>query len=91
MIRWPHLVKSYSQAEVLEYTGDSYWQTIRIGMKGMPTGMKLDTLDAYRYNRLGFGTIPDDELPRCVEVQTDNYINALKRGGFLNEQLQVVK
>jgi hypothetical protein len=58
---------------------------IRLGMKGMTTQRKLDMLDAYRYNRIKeFGA-----LNRAIEVQCDNYINALKRGGQLNMNLEV--
>ena len=102
MLKWPHEVKTYSPQEVQEYVADPYWQTIRIGMKGMSTERKLDTLSAYRYNRLAYNSgepgNPKSRNPtnvgvleRCHEVQIDNYINALKRGGLLNMQLEVIK
>ena len=91
LYKWPHEVKTYSPDEVKQYVADDYWQTFRLGLKGKPTPVKLKLLDAYRYNRLAFNSGDGDGnnrnchdhgvLERAHEVQIDNYINALKRGG----------
>jgi hypothetical protein len=86
MNKWPHAVTTLTQAEILKHVDDPEWQIVRLGMKGMPTPKKLDILDAYRYNRL-----QADTLERKYQVQIDNYINALKRGGLLNDALEVVR
>lgn len=84
---WPHEVTSYTSEEVAQYCArDSFWQTIRIGIRGKPTQTKLDILDAYRYNR---EMKYRGHVPRFVEVQTSNYINALRRAKFLTAALKV--
>ncbi len=87
MLSWPHTVKPMTKEEILSSTADSDWQSFRVTMKGMTTSEKLDRLSFYRMTKL----LPDDSLQRVHEVQIDNYINALKRGGQLNSNLGVVK
>lgn len=91
MNKWPYEINMYSPDEVQLYcVNDSYWQTVRIGMKGMPTTKKLDILEAYALNR-ATKTLDYKTIPRNIRVQCDNYINALKRGGQLNMELEVVR
>lgn len=81
-VRWEFPVKPYTSWEVTMYaTKDEAWQRFRLTLKGIPTFKKLEYLKIYR-----------PEIPtRRVQVQLDNYINALKRGGQLNMNLEVVK
>jgi hypothetical protein len=87
MKQWPYEVKSLTQAEILDHVYTSGWQSFRARLKGLPTEEKLDRLAFWRDMEFGG---PGYVRRRC-EVQIDNYINALKRGGFLNDKLEVVK
>jgi hypothetical protein len=88
MKRWPFALVSYTPAEVQEFcVQDEIWQECRRDMKGLSTEDKLNVLDAYRFNR----DLIHNGLQRRHEVQISNYLNALKRGGLLNMQLEVIK
>lgn len=100
MDRWPHSVRSYTPAEVAKYVVDAEWQKCRLSMKGIPTTEKLEILNKYRSDRLAYSSghpdIPNSRhladhgvLEREHQVQIDNYINALKRGGQLRMDLTV--
>jgi hypothetical protein len=104
MVRWPRKVVGYSPSEVQEYcVKDPEWQKCRLSMKGVPTVMKLDMLAAWiskRHNAIHAAIDRDDlymsdpkvrAMYRRLEVQVSNYINALKRGGQLDQQLNVRK
>jgi hypothetical protein len=87
---WPYLVVGTTGSEIRQFcvmdTNERGWQKYRASMKGESTSKKLDMLLTWRVRHLiGAGLI----LPRDVQVQIDNYINALKRGGLLNEDLKV--
>lgn len=86
MNRWPHAVRSTNALEIRTFCPDPEWQRVRLSLKGQTTERKLLTLDAWRTLKLVGG-----ELPRDRQVQIDNYINALKRGGQLNCNLEVVR
>lgn len=81
---WPHQVCYYTAAEVQDYcVQDPVWQVFRMTMKGCTTNQKLDMLKQYRSctytNR------------RRLQVQVDNYLQALRRGGLLDSNFQVVR
>lgn len=86
MKRWHEPdVGGYSQAEVQEYcVKDEVWQGFRASLKGLSTEVKLDWLRGWLETNI-------DMAPRRTRVQVDNYINALKRGGQLNMNLEVVR
>ena len=87
MDHWPHPIKTYTMAEVQEHVYTTGWQLHRENMKGRPTTTKLDMLSAWRELELkGLGY-----LRRRCEVQIDNYLNALKRGGLLDANYHVVR
>lgn len=75
---WTHPVNMHTREEIDNAVEDPYWQCIRRGMKGLPTEEKLDILNSYLFFAIHGGI-----LPRACEVQVDNYINALLRGGQL--------
>ena len=50
------------------------WQRLRKSLKGEPTKIKIQRLKAYA------ATSPN---PEKAQIQVQNYINALKRGGKL--------
>lgn len=86
MNSWPYAISTYSPAEVQEFcVKDAAWQEFRLSLKGISTEAKLRKLNQYRANRL-YAT---GELARRYEVQIDNYLNALKRGGQLTMDLKV--
>lgn len=86
---WPRKIEPYTKEEVQQYcVDDVHWQSFRVELKGEPTVRKLDLLYSRQEMLITMGTIKDQ---RRVQVQTDNYLNALLRGGFLNSDLRVVK
>ena len=71
--------------EVQEYcVRNPEWQRFRESLKGEVTGVKLDRLAGWYDLRI-------DRYPRATTVQVDNYINALRRGGFLDQEGRVLK
>lgn len=89
MTRWPYALTSYSPNEVQLYcVQDSVWQQFRQSLKGLTTERKLDKLFIWRDSCLLHG---DRESNHRNQVQVSNYINALKRGGLLNMNLEVNK
>ena len=85
MDKWPHEVKSYTPEEVRKYAvGDATWQTFRESLKGLSTTEKLKKLGVWRHRSVGV-------ISRRTEVQVDNYINALKRGGQLDKEGKVAR
>lgn len=83
MNKWPHKVQTYAPSEVRTYAvQDPVWQKFREELKGLPTEKKLDRL--HHWLRLG-------PASRRRQVQVDNYINALKRGGLLDKTGKVAK
>jgi hypothetical protein len=98
---WPFKVSSWSRDQIDRAIEDKYWQAHRKSMKGKPTVVKLDMLNTWRINHTAFnsgGPNGENRNPADVgvvdeeaRIQIDNYINALKRGGLLNEELWVVR
>lgn len=67
---------------VYEADGVEDWQRFRVSLKGVSTSTKINMLINYwliHYN---------DEL---TSIRVWNYIGALRRGGQLNEKLEVIK
>ena len=50
------------------------WQSFRVSLKGKPTQTKIKRLKAYAAT---------SKNPEQAQIQVQNYINALKRGGQL--------
>lgn len=88
MQHWPFEVHSTTKEEILEYcVNDDLWQQYRLRMKGIVTEAKLDKLFLWREQGLLHAKSPEES--RRYQVQIDNYINALKRGGLLDDNLRV--
>ena len=86
MDRWPYEVKTYTPVEVREYCVENeWWQRRRLSMKGISTKSKLLRLEDWR----NICIENEGAVTRECEVQIDNYINALKRGGQLRMDLTV--
>ena len=79
MDRWPNTINYTPVAETLEAVKDAAWQKVRLSMKGIPTSRKLDVLLAY----------DSEGIERERRLRVDNYLNALKRGGQLNDDLTI--
>lgn len=85
MLYWPHPVTSLLVSEIAEAVSDPKWQKFRRSLKGKSTSDKLSELNWYRSTHMG----ADATLPRKYQVQIDNYINALKRGGQLDREAYI--
>jgi len=88
MQEWPYALGTYNHDLVRVFcVQDQSWQKVRLSMKGISTPDKLKVLAAYRAE-----CIENDRhgmLTQRYQVQIDNYINALKRGGQLTMDLKV--
>lgn len=84
--RWEHDIQHLSQQEILTAVKCERWQTVRRGMKGTTTTEKLKTCEWWLTN--GCSECCDKHRR---SVQVDNYINALKRGGQLDLEGNVVR
>lgn len=92
-IKWEHEYFQPSAQRVQEavYNVPSHreWQRFRVSLKGMSTRVKIARLDA-RW-RKNIATRSSDDPEFALEtVRIHNYIGALKRGGLLNDNLEIV-
>ena len=85
--------RGWGQADVQEFcVRDAEWQKTRLSMKGKSTATKLAILLKWRDKHVvrerfdGFKLITF----RC-EVQIDNYLGALRRGGQLDDNNMIKK
>lgn len=95
MTEWPHMLyftEAYSVGEirhaVYESSGAENWQKFRVALKGLSCMEKLYALNWYWYRNIVSGTKGQAALQT---VRINNYLGALKRGGFLDSQLRVIK
>jgi len=90
MRRWPDTLRSLRHDEIMTAIDDDDWQTFRKSLKGLPTEDKLDQL--YHYLHKFFEESETNYGEFFVrEIRVVNYLNALKRGGQLNYNLEVVR
>lgn len=80
MKTWDHPVLHTGKDEIVKYcVQDEEWQKFRKSLKGLPTEEKLDKLYDWRDDcQFNHGIVT-----RKCQVQIDNYVNALLRGGQL--------
>jgi hypothetical protein len=90
MNQWPYEISKLTRKEVLEFTVNPKWQYFRKNLKGLSTKSKLILLLRWLQFDDHCDTTNGKPL-REYQVQVDNYLNALKRGGQLNNQLEVVE
>lgn len=76
---------SMTRDQINDAVDDVEWQRFRISLKGMSTEEKLQRLHIYR----PIYVESQEDIKKLVRVA--NYINALKRGGQLNSNLEIVK
>lgn len=95
MKQWPHPVPFLTRREIDKAVRDGHWQAVRNSMVSKSTEEKLNILQKYySYSHKTTATLGanlTEEAARRREVQVGNYINALKRGGLLNDKLEVVR
>ena len=84
MNKWPHQVPTLTQETIFWAIDDEVWQSFRKQLKGLTTKTKLIKLNEYLVGA------PLNKVDRR-RVQVANYINALKRGGQLSPNLEVVR
>jgi hypothetical protein len=76
-------IKHTAKSEIMEYcVNDDDWQEFRLSLKGIRTEQKLERLWWWVLNMTGVDREGNSTIRR-VEVQVDNYLNALLRGGQL--------
>lgn len=89
--QWPHLIGSWSSYDIHRATlchwGHKEWQLLRQSMRGISTYWKLEFLawyyDAYTYTAAAYR--------RASHCRCDNYINVLRRHGFLDVDLVILR
>ena len=85
MKRWPYEVKHLTRTEIMDAIKCDAWQDLRLSMKGRPSMIKLDMCVTW----LEIGCETCGEAKRSIQI--DNYINALKRGGQLDVDGNIVR
>lgn len=85
--KWKHPAINDVTHAVYEAIGYDRWQRFRVALKGWSTQQKLYFLEQYweKY------CLESCENMRIERIRVNNYIGALKRGGVLNADLQVVR
>jgi len=83
MDKWPYEIQHLDMGEILRAVASNRWQNVRKSLKGLPTSQKLIALQMWLFE----GQDPEED--RVIQVH--NYINALKRGGQLNLNNEVVR
>lgn len=92
MDRWTQRVPSLTTTMIQVAVKDEKWQVFRTYLKGLVTAYKLDLLQ-----ELGnLENVPKESSPLWDEQllrewRVANYINALRRGGQLNSNNEVVR
>lgn len=83
---WPYPIEAICSPDLVQEfcVLDPEWQQFRKTMKGHSTADKLEMLNRYRR-----ASRKDGLVPLRNQVQIDNYLHALCRGGFLDRHLQV--
>lgn len=65
-----------TRIDIENYVYDDEWQDLRKSMKGKSLEFKYATLS---------GWLTNNRNCRAAQVQVTNYVNALKRGGLIEE------
>jgi hypothetical protein len=85
--RWEHDIKHLTTEQIRFAVRCSTWQDFRLGMKGVDTKTKLFMLESW----LIMGSTCNHCTGEIRQHQVDNYLNALKRGGQLDLEGNVVR
>ncbi len=90
-------VKDYKQPNadevrwaVYEGPGHREWQLFRVSLKGLSTSDKLYGLKRYFDSIMHNLQRTEEEQQLCV-IRVNNYVGALRRGGLLNADFEIVK
>lgn len=80
---WDRKITSPSRIDIIKYAVNNYeWQQFRLSLKGISTFDKLTELSKWL-------TQHDDSHE--AQVQVDNYLGALKRGGQISADGKILK
>lgn len=93
--RW-HYIYRFSEAYTREQIHEAVyssevWQMFRVSLKGLTTREKLYALGWYWDVYISPGMLVIGADTKLQIVRVNNYLGALKRGGFLDSQLHVIK
>lgn len=92
IFQWRHAVHKHSPEDVeLAVYGSatsSDWQKFRVSLKGQSTRMKLYRLN---YRLMKMVLLEDTQEQSLERIRIDNYIGALRRGGQLNANMEIVR
>jgi hypothetical protein len=97
LYRWPYEVLPLNRMMINICVKDESWQQFRRTLRGYPTQLKLGLLSQYVTELGDLRDVKKDiGSPLWIEQRrrqwrVQNYLNALKRGGFLNDNLEVVR
>lgn len=86
--RWEYDIKTLTIEQIHEAVNCDIWQAFRVSLKGLSTDAKLAGLEAWL---LANNYTCDHCTGEIRQRQVDNYINALKRGGQLDLEGNVVR
>jgi hypothetical protein len=98
-VRWDFVIGTWTAQDIQEYcVDDDEWQMFRKDLKGLPTVEKIHRLRG-RYKKLvcdlpggeDFWSPKQKDIWNRGKCQIDNYINALKRGGILDNNGYIKK
>lgn len=86
---WPIESWSYPQVEFAIYNAPDAlnWQLFRVSMKRLDTYEKLAMLYSYYQGEFEGQPLEKQAIEKC---RIDNYILALRRGGLLNQNYEVI-
>lgn len=80
---WTAKITSPSRLDIIKYAvNDFQWQKFRLLLKGISTQEKLKLLRLW---------LEDHKHAHAQQVQVDNYLGALKRGGQISAKGEILK
>ena len=83
MQKWNREISFVSRYNVIVHcVNDDLWQDFRLSLKGISTEEKLSMLESW------IQTAADEQI---AKMQVDNYLGALKRGGQIDSEGNVLK
>lgn len=95
IVRWGQPIRSWSAKQIRTAVYDSFdaeeWQKFRVALKGLSTAHKLFRLLQYRHNHAQYDSVTGFVIPEHIQCRVDNYVNALKRGGQLDSEGNIVR
>jgi len=95
IVRWGPPMRSWSAEQIRTAVYDSFdaeeWQKFRVALKGLSTQHKLFRLLQYYSEHGQHDSVTGVVIPEHIQCRVDNYVNALKRGGQLDSEGNIVR